>query len=118
MVFRPTQGAREFALRWASQIERGAFPHDEHALSWAFLSSPDVRFSYIDERYSGREIDQLQDGVIVHRSAYAQHRKSSRGLLRECLRWIERPFRTGRTKAEKLQGLGVLVEASKRGEAT
>jgi hypothetical protein len=114
VVFRPTDGARRFAKAWAAQIERSAFPHDEHAMAWAFLSSVGVDFSYIDQRFSGREVGQLPDAVIVHDSEHEKARKHQRGGLREVLRDIERRyFRTGRTKARKLQGeMSVLVETA------
>ena len=66
VVFRNTDGARAFARRWAEQIEQSNVNHDEHSMIWAFLSCPDVRFDYIDPAYSGREVSQLPDGVIVH----------------------------------------------------
>jgi len=71
VVFRPTDRARAFARRWAEQIESSSLSHDEHSMVWAFLASSDVRFDYIDPAYSGREVDRLPDGVIVHESAYS-----------------------------------------------
>ena len=48
VVFRPTGGARAFAQAWADEIERSAIRHDENSMAWAYLSSPSVRFDYID----------------------------------------------------------------------
>jgi hypothetical protein len=48
IVFNPTDAGRMFAKRWAAKIAASDFPHDEWALSWGFLSSPDVRFDYLD----------------------------------------------------------------------
>jgi hypothetical protein len=114
VVFRPTDGARRFAQAWDAQIERSAFAHDEHSMAWAFLSSVGVGFTYIDQRFSGREVGQLPNAVIVHDSEHEKARKRQRGGLREVLRDIERRyFRTGRTKARKLQGeMSVLVETA------
>jgi hypothetical protein len=101
VVFRPTDKARAFAQKWASHISDSAVCHDEHSMAWAFLSSPDVRFTYLDQAYSGREVSLLPDGIITHDSA---HEKRKRGGFKQWLRAIEQPFRTGRTKADKLQG--------------
>jgi hypothetical protein len=114
VVFRPTDGARAFAKTWAARIERSAFPHDEHSMAWAFLASVGVHFSYIDQRYSGREVGQLPDAVICHDSAHEKQRKGQRSGFKAALQAIERRyFRTGRTKAGKLKGeLSVLIESA------
>jgi hypothetical protein len=80
---------------------------------WAILQSPDVRFSYIPQAFSGREVSQDVPGaIIVHDSAHERQKRSERGGLKKWLRAIERPFRTGRTKAEKLEGeMSVLTKA-------
>lgn len=101
VVFKPTEKARAFAHKWACHIDQSAICHDEHSMAWAFLSSPDVRFTYLDQAYSGREAYLLSDGVIVHDSA---HEKQKRGGFKNWLRSLEKPFRTGRTKADKMQG--------------
>lgn len=112
MVFRPTEGARTFAERWGAEIERSNDAHDEHSLSWAFLRSPDVRFSYMPQEYSGREISIMPDAVIAHDSAHEKQKRRARGGIKELLRAVERPFRTGRTKAGKMEGeLSVLTKA-------
>jgi GNAT superfamily N-acetyltransferase len=114
IVFRPTSGARAFAVRWVEQIERNAFPHDEHAMMWTLLASiPTTTFSYIDPRYSGRNIGQVQDAVIEHDSAHEEQRRASRGPVNLALRAIERRlFRTGRTKKSRIEGeLAVLLKA-------
>lgn len=110
VVFRPTEGARMFAHRWREQIERSGFNHDEHAMIWAFLKSMNVDFSYVDQAYSGREISLLPDAVIVHDSAHERQRQQ-RGGFKGILRAIERPFRTGRTKATKLRSeMSVMIQ--------
>jgi hypothetical protein len=116
IVFQPTDGARRFAKRWADEIARSNAHNDEHSLSWAYLRSPDVRFDYIAQAYSGREISMCPDAVIAHDSAHERRKRSERGGLQAWLRNIERPFRSGRTAAQKLQG--VLVSANgKHGDA-
>jgi hypothetical protein len=114
VVFRPTDGARAFARTWAEQIERSEFAHDEHSMAWAYLSSPGVRFAYIDQRYSAREVGTVADAVIVHDSAHDEQRRAARGVVRQTLRALERRFfRTGRTRAGRLKGeMSVLVKAS------
>ena len=63
-----------------------------------------MAFSYIDQRYSGREISQLQDAVICHDSAHEKQKQREKSGLREMLKAIERRhLRTGRTKATKLR---------------
>jgi hypothetical protein len=104
VVFKPTDGARTFAQRWAAEIERSSTKHDEHALSWAYLRSQDVRFEFIDQAYSGREISIYPDAVIAHDSAHEKQRRDDMSVLKRVLRRIEKPFRTGRTKASKMQG--------------
>jgi hypothetical protein len=58
VVFKPTDETRLFAERWQRQIERSGVCHDEHAMMWTLLQSPDVRFSYIPQAFSGREVSQ------------------------------------------------------------
>lgn len=102
VVFRPTEGARAFLHRWVDQIDHGAVNHDEHSMVWAFLACPDVRFEYIDPIYSGREVSQRPDGIVVHQSAHSAERHKGRGSLRRFMRHIERRFlRTGRTSRDK-----------------
>jgi hypothetical protein len=102
-MFRPTAKARAFALEWKRQVDASIHVNDEHAMGWAFLLSPDVAFSYIDPRYSGREISLDTTGVVIcHDSA---HEKSKGFGIREILKEIEkRCLRTGRTKDRKLRG--------------
>ena len=102
VAFGPTDGARRFAKAWADQIERSHVNHDEHSMAWAFLSCPDVDFAYIPRDYSGRELAKLPDAVIAHDSAHDKDRRHERGRLRQLMRAIERPFRTGRTSAGKV----------------
>jgi hypothetical protein len=112
VVFRPTAGAREFALRWAAQIAISGVDHDEHSMAWAFLKSPAVKFSYIDQAYSAREIGQIPGAVVAHDSAHDKMRKAARSSFKDLLRAIERPFRTGRTKRHKLRSeLSVVLQA-------
>jgi hypothetical protein len=111
VVFHPTHGARLFAARWADNVKtRGG--HEERCAALAFLSSPDVRFHYIDPAYSGRERYQLPDGVIVHESAHSGQKTKERGAFKQLLRNIERRFlRTGGTSREKT-ALSQIVKAS------
>jgi hypothetical protein len=112
IAFRPTEGARTFAERWHGEIERSSDADDEHSLSWAFLRSPDVRFSYIPQEYSGREVSMMPNAIVAHDSAHEKQKRRARGGFKDLLRAIERPFRTGRTKAGKVEGeLSVLVKA-------
>jgi hypothetical protein len=113
VVFRPTEGAREFVRRWAEQIDRSEFNHDEHSMVWALLASlPTTRFSYIDQRYSARELGQISDAVIEHDSAHDEQRRAQRGPFKLALRQIERRlFRTGRTRKLRLKGeMSVLLQ--------
>jgi len=113
VVFRPTAGARAFAQTWASTIERSTVNHDEHAMAWAYLSSPGVHFGYIDQKFSAREIGQIPDAIIEHDSAHDEERRASRGRFRTLLRDLERRLlRTGRTRQSRLKGeMSVLVKA-------
>jgi len=72
---------------------------------WAFLASTgSVAFSYIDKRYSGREVSDLPDGVIVHDSAHHKQIVSVRGRIKTALRSLERQWlRSGRSRAMKHQ---------------
>lgn len=100
VVFKPTQGAKHFAAKWRDVIAESTFNHDEHSLIWAFLQSAStVSFSYIDRDYSGREITQNPDGIIVHNSAH--HKVYKRWKLKDMLRGLEKPFRSGRRAKEK-----------------
>ena len=114
VIFRPTDGARAFAQAWADEIERSTIRHDENSMAWAYLSSPGVRFDYIDQAYSGRETGTVPDAVIVHDSAHDEQRRAARGRFKQALRAFERRFlRTGRTRSSRLKGeLGVLLKAS------
>jgi hypothetical protein len=105
VVFRPTEGARAFAKAWEWHIEHSHVNHDEHSMVWAFLrSAGKVAFSYIDRRYSGREVDDILDGIIVHDSAHNKQRKKERWRIKTALRRLEqRWIRSGRTRAAKQQ---------------
>jgi hypothetical protein len=90
---------------WADTIERSTVEHDEHSMAWAYLVSASVRFRYIDQRYSGREVGTIADAVIAHDSAHDEQRRAARGRLKLALRAFERRFlRTGRTRASRLKG--------------
>ena len=114
VVFRPTAGARAFAQAWADEIERSTIRQDENSMAWAYLSSPGVRFDYIDQAYSGREAGTVPDAVIVHNSAHDELRRPARGPFKQALRAFERRFlRSGRTRASRLKGeMAVLLKAS------
>jgi hypothetical protein len=105
VVFRPTEGARAFAKAWEWHIENSHVNHDEHSMVWAFLRSAGrTSFSYIDRRYSGREITDILDGIIVHDSAHNKQRTKVRGRIKSALRHLEhRLIRSGRTRAAKQQ---------------
>ena len=114
VVFRPTAGARAFAQAWADEIERSAIRHDENAMAWAYLSSPGVRFDYIDQAYSGRETGTVPDAVIVHDSAHDEQRRAERGPIKQgaaCVRAAVPAYRPDeRQQAERRAG--VLLKAS------
>jgi hypothetical protein len=115
VVFRPTEGASAFASKWAETVERSAFNHDEHSQAWALLSSlPTTRFEYIDQKYSGREVGQIEGAIIEHDSAHDEARRASRGRLKTWLRNVERRFlRTGKTRSARLNGeMSVLLKAN------
>jgi hypothetical protein len=105
VVFRPTSAARGFAKAWEWQIEQSHVSHDEHSMVWAFLAcTGKVAFSYINQRYSGREVYDLPDGVIVHDSAHKKQRQAVRGRIKTALRGLEsRWLRSGRTRSAKTQ---------------
>jgi hypothetical protein len=113
VVFRPTEASRAFAQTWADTIERSTVNHDEHSMAWAYLSSPGVRFDYIDQRFSAREIGQTPDAVIEHDSAHDEQRRAARGRFKLALRAFERRFlRTGLTRKSRLKGeMSVLLKA-------
>lgn len=114
VVFRPTEGARAFARKWADQLERSEFAHDEHAMIWAMLASlSSTSFGYIDQKYSAREVGQIPDAVIEHDSAHDEARRASRGRFRNLLRVFERRLlRSGRTRQARLKGeMSVLLKA-------
>jgi hypothetical protein len=112
IVFRPTAGARAFAEEWARQIESATYDHDEFAMAWAYLHSPDVAFSYIPRDYSGREVTVLPDAIVAHDSAHGKQRKTERGIISSALRTFERRFlRTGRTRRAKQHLQSSVTEA-------
>jgi hypothetical protein len=113
IVFRPTEGARTFATRWADKIASTELDNDEWALSWAYLSSPDLRFGFIPPEYSGRETGSVPDAVILHDSAHEREIRSDRSGLSKMLRNFERRWlRTGRTRARKVDGqLSAILKA-------
>jgi hypothetical protein len=114
VVFRPTEGARAFAQAWGDTIERSVVGHDEHAMAWAYLSSPRVRFDYIDQAYSGRETGTIPGAIIEHSSAHDEQRRAARGPFRAALRAFERRFlRRGLTRSSRLKGeMSVILKAS------
>jgi hypothetical protein len=115
LVLRPTAGARAFVETWKRRLEGSAVKHDEYNMVWAFLASPGVAFSYIDQRYSGREVSQLPDAVIGHDSAHEMQRRRQRRGLREMLKALERPFRRGRAGARRLgHEMAVIQESQER----
>ena len=102
LVCRPTEGARTFLRRWSEQIERSQVDHDEHAMIWSFLASPDVVFRYVPQEYSGREVGQLPGAIVEHASAHSRQKQRERSAVMEALRAFERRFlRSGRTAREK-----------------
>jgi len=104
VVFRPTDGARQFVAEWQRRVALSRYMNDEHAMVWAFLASIGTSFSYIDRRYSGREItDRVAGAVILHDSAHEKARRV--GSVREAVKEFERRWlRTGRTAAAKAAG--------------
>jgi len=116
VVFRPTEGARAFAKAWEWHIDHGHVNHDEHSMVWAFMRSAGrTSFSYLDRRYSGREVTDILDGVIVHDSAHTKQRTKVRGRIKSALRHLERRLlRSGRSRAAKQQlqaGLPEIIQA-------
>lgn len=100
VVFKPTDGAKHFAKQWANVILNSQFNHDEHSMVKAFLKTvPNIRFEYIGRDYSGREAAHNPNGKIIHNSAHRIVHK--RRWLKNLLRTLEKPFRTGRTNKEK-----------------
>jgi hypothetical protein len=101
VVFRPTAKARAFASRWAAEIEASTdIRHDEHSMAWAFITCPGVQFSFIDRRYSGREISDLPDAVICHDSLKGKEQREP-PAWQAMLKVFERPFRSGQSKLRK-----------------
>jgi hypothetical protein len=81
---------------------------------WALLASlSTTSFSYVDQRYSAREIGQIPDAVIEHKSAHDEERRASRSRFKTLLREFERRLlRTGRTRQSRLKGeMSVLLKA-------
>jgi hypothetical protein len=112
VVFKPTAVARAFAGRREETAGRIG-GHEERCMAMAFLSSPDVRFAYLDVRYSGREVGETADAVIAHDSTHGKEIRRSRGPVKRLLRAIERPFRSGRTRMRKqLEGPGIVALAA------
>ena len=101
VVFHQTEAARRFAEEWGRRCDATHYEGDEAALRAAFLTCPGVAFSHIDRRYSGFSVP---GAVITHDSEHARLRWRAPSL-RDVLKAIEQPFRTGRTRDEKLGGL-------------
>src|SRR5262245_494065 len=102
MVFRPTEAARAFTEKWSGYVKSHG-GHEERCAAQAFLASLEVRFSHIDLAYSGREVYQFPDGIVVHQSASSALKTSERGAIRQTLRNIERRFfRRGRSSRDKV----------------
>lgn len=100
VVFKPTAGARAFALEWRHVIATSHVNDDEHSMVWAYVRRPDVSFTFIDIRYSGREAGQVPDAVICHDSEHNKIKAAHRSGLQEVLKGFERRYlRIGRTKA-------------------
>jgi len=103
MVFRPTEGARSFLREWERLCVRAKSGGSvELHLAWVFLLRPDITYTLLDGRYTGRELDISSDVpndvVICHDRAHGK---------RTMLRAIEqRWFRKGRTKAAMRFKLG------------
>jgi hypothetical protein len=117
VVFKPTSGACAFALNWRQQAVNSGVNHDEHSMVWSYLQSAGVSFSYIDARYSGREVGQLSGAVIEHESEHNKLKALTRGGIPEMLKAFERRLlRTGRTRARKqqLQDAPVVLQAPPR----
>ncbi len=108
VVFRPTPGAQAFAEEWRRQCAKSKVGGDETAMAWAYLRCPEVAYSQLDPRYSGREVDAIghpEGVVILHDSAHDPQRggESVKGWLKALER---RYLRTGRTKAASIDRLG------------
>ena len=104
VVFRPTSGACGFVLNWRQQVVNSLVNHDEHSMVWAYLHSAGVSFSYIDARFSGREVGQLPGAIVEHESEHNKLKALTRGGIQGMLKAFERRYlRTGRTKARKQQ---------------
>lgn len=119
VVFTPTDGARAFARAWSDTLEHSTVDHDEHAMAWAYLSSPKVRFDYIDQAYSAREMGTLPGAIIEHDSAHDEQRRAARGPIKSALRAFERKFlRRGFIRARRLKGeMSVVLKAHRSGES-
>jgi hypothetical protein len=96
LVFRPTDAAQSLARKWAENVKTHG-GHEERCMALAFLSSPSVRFHYMDLTYSGREITDLPDAVVGHDSRLHGQAKPKSGI-RRLLTLLEKPFRSGRTQ--------------------
>lgn len=97
IVFKPTKGADDFVRRWQQEIIKRRDNRDEYQMAQAFLRSiKDVKFSYIDKKYSGKHVGLVHNAAIEHDSEFDKRYNS----------WFKRIsnklFRTGRTKNEKL----------------
>jgi hypothetical protein len=102
VVFRPTEGARAFAVEWERQCkkpEMGA-GDDEAAMAAAYLvQRPGIAYCYLDSRYSGLA---TSSAVICHDSA---HERMPKLGIKGTLKAVEKLFRTGRTKNAKQFGI-------------
>jgi hypothetical protein len=113
VLFAPTEGARVFAQAWASRIAAARFKHDEWAMMWALLASvPTVRFSFIPQGFSAREIGQIPGAIVEHDSAHDEARRGKRSPMQRLLRSVERPFRRGNTRRARLRGQLILLQGN------
>lgn len=102
IVLRPTDGTRMFLRAWIDAI--GCGHNEENSAARAVLASLGATsFSYVDDKYSGRETGQIDGAVIEHNSIHDEaRRRASHGPIKKWLRNFERRyFRTGRTQRSK-----------------
>lgn len=91
VIFHSTEGAKIFAADWELRCAQTHYNGDEAAMLQSFLTVPSVAFTQVGK-----------PAMVSHESAHARRKPKT---LKQILKSIEKPFRSGRTKAAKEAGL-------------
>ena len=114
MVFRPTEAAKRFAEAWAYWCD-GPEPNDEVNLTYSYIANGNVSRRQLELAYYGWERNNPsapENALIWHDSEHAK----AAPTWKQIIRLLERPFRSGRTKA--IKAAGAALANGGRNEAT